>query len=452
MKSVQEQKAEAKKFRKVTTRSDLGKWEVQTNRDIVEELIKKQEQTRQQNLLPLRHERMATSPFHFYRGSAILQAHDLSTTPRTNFIVQACGDAHLSNFGLFASPERRIVFDINDFDETLPAPFEVDIKRLLASIEICGRYRGFDAAKCEEAVRDAAILYKQVIQEFSEMGNMEVWYKHLDIENVLASDPNLSVKSQAKHIKAAMDKAINKNSDRAIMKLTETVDGKLRIKSDPPVIVPIREMLKDEKELYDFNYNLKTAIDLYKESLAQDRAMLIDQFEPIELAHKVVGVGSVGQRAWIMVMMGRENGDPLVLQIKEAERSVLEEYYGKSIYSKCGRRVVEGQRAIQTAGDILLGYLRLPAFEGGFKDYYVRQLWDSKGSFDIEKMSDDGLHGLSSACAWVLAHAHAKTGNRHAIAGYIGKSEVFENAMVQYAKAYADQSEADYEVFLKKFR
>ena len=447
--SIKERKAQAKQYRKTTSRSDLGFWKVETNRTLVEELIKSQEKTRQWGLLPLRHERMATSPFHFFRGSAIVQAHDLAITPRTDFIVQACGDAHISNFGMFASPERRIVFDINDFDETLPAPFEVDIKRLVASIEICGRYRGFEASRREACVRDAASLYQHAMHDFSDMGNMEVWYKHLDIENALENDPHLSEKVQAKYIRNAMEKALNKNSDRAIMKLTETVDGKLRIKSDPPVIVPIRDMLSEEKELYNFNYNIRKALDLYKESLPIDRHRLIDQYEPLELAHKVVGVGSVGQRAWILVMMGRENGDPLVLQIKQAERSVLENYYGKSAYSKCGRRVVEGQHAIQTAGDILLGYLRLPDLPEGVNDYYVRQLWDSKGSFDIERMSDDGLQGLSCACAWTLAHAHAKTGDRHAIAAYLGKNDTFTEAMVSYAKAYADQNEADYETFLK---
>ena len=447
--TIKERKTAGKLYRKTTSRRDLGLWKVETNRAIVEELIKKQESTRQPGLLPLRHERMATSPFHFFRGSAILQAHDLATTPRTGFIVQACGDAHISNFGLFASPERRVVFDINDFDETLPAPFEVDIKRLVASIEICGRSRGFSKEKREAAVRDAASMYHQAMRDFSDMGNMEVWYKHMDLENVMENDPHFQNKKQLSIMKDAINKALGKNSERALSKLTETVDGKLQIKNNPPLVVPIRVMLNEEKEKYDFNYNIKKALDLYKETLPTDRRPLIDSYEPIELAHKVVGVGSVGQRAWILVMMGRENGDPLVLQIKQAERSVLEEYYGKSIYSKSGRRVVEGQRAMQTAGDILLGWLRLPGYEGVDHDYYVRQLWDAKGSFDIDNITENGYHGLSSACAWTLAHAHAKTGDRHSISGYLGKSDAFVDAMVSYAACYADQSEADYEVFLK---
>jgi hypothetical protein len=227
------------------------------------------------------------------------------------------------------------------------------------------------------------------------------------------------------------------------------VDGKIRIKSDPPLIVPFRELFGEEKELFEFRYNVRNALELYKETLPSERRRIIDQYEPLEMAHKVVGVGSVGRQAWILIMMGRENGDPLVLQIKEAEASVLEAYYGASIYEKCGQRVVEGQRAIQTAGDILLGWVRLDDPRGIRKDYYVRQLWDAKGSFDMETITLDMYRGLSLACAWSLAHAHAKTGDRHAIAAYLGKGDVFDNSMVSYASAYADQNEADYEMFLR---
>lgn len=449
MKTIEERRREGKKYRKTTSRKDLGIWNVEPKRELVKWMIQEQEETRLKELIPLRRERMAVSPFTFFRGSAIIQAYDLSQTPRTNFKVQACGDAHISNFGIFASPERRMVFDINDFDETLPAPFEVDIKRLVASIEIAGRDRNFTQEAREAAVRDAATFYQKTMLEFSEIGNMEVWYKHLDLENFIENDPHFTDESQLKIMQDAINKALAKNSERAIKKLTETVDGKIRIKSDPPIIVPIRDLIGEDKLRYNFNHNLPRAIEIYKESIPTDRQILIDQYEPIELAHKVVGVGSVGRQAWILVLMGRENGDPLVLQIKEAEHSVLEAFFGKSAYSKCGRRVVEGQRAIQTAGDILLGWLRIEAHDGQLKDYYVRQLWDSKGSFDLDKITPDGFRGLSSMCAWTLAHAHAKTGDRHAIAGYLGKGEAFANAMVSYAKCYADQTEADYEMFLK---
>ena len=449
MKTVEERKKEGKAYRKVTSRSTLGEWKVETGRPIVEELIRKQEETRLQPLISLRHERMAVSPFTFFRGAAILQAADLARTPGTYFVVQACGDAHISNFGIFASPERRIVFDINDFDETLPAPFEVDITRLLASVEICGRQRGFSKSKRQEAVSQAASLYRETMMEFSELGNMEVWYKHLDLESLMEKDPHFADKEQTEVLREVIGKAITKNSDKAVRKLTETVDGKLRIRSAPPLIVPIRDMPGKEKELYDFRHNLIRAIQVYRKSLSTDRRRLLDQYVPVELAHKVVGVGSVGLQAWMMVLMGRENADPLVLQIKQAQHSVLEEYYGASKYALCGQRVVEGQRMIQTAGDILLGWVRLEETEGKSCDYYVRQLWDAKGSFDLEKISERGYLGLSLLCAWTLAHAHAKTGDRHMIAGYLGKSDSFDRAMVRYAELYADQNEADYEMFLK---
>ncbi|MDO4803998.1 MAG: DUF2252 domain-containing protein [Lachnospiraceae bacterium] len=448
MKPVEERIQDAKAYRKSTSRSSLGAWEPQMNRPIVKQLLLEQEETRQKELIPIRRERMSVSPFTFFRGAAVIQAHDIASTPGTPFRVQACGDAHMSNFGIFASPERRLVFDINDFDETLPAPFEVDVKRLIASIEICGRCRGFTGEQSASAVHDAAAAYRQAMREYSDMGNLDVWYHHVDVEDLVEENADSMNKQQAKKVEEMREKVLAKNSDRAVRKLTETVDGRLRIKSDPPLIVPIREMLDSEKMLYDFKDIMK-AIELYKESLPAERRGLIDQYQPIELAHKVVGVGSVGRKAWILIMMGRDNGDPLVLQIKEAEQSVLEKYYGASAYAECGRRVVEGQRAIQTAGDILLGWLRLNFQNGSRHDYYVRQLWDAKGSFDLDAISFEGYHKLSMLCARTLAHAHAKTGDRHAIAAYLGKGEVFERAMARYAIAYADQNEADYEEFMK---
>ena len=449
MKSIEERKTAAKAYRKTTSRSDLGKWKIETKRPVVEELLLMQEKTRLRELIPIRRERMSVSPFSFFRGSAILQAHDLAASPGTCFRVQACGDAHISNFGIFASPERRLVFDINDFDETLPAPFEVDIKRLAASIEICGRQRGFTKEKRSEAVRDAAAFYRKSMAEFSEMGNLEVWYKHLDIESYLRESTLLSDKKQLREIRDTIRKSLSKTSERAVRKLTETVDGKLRIKSNPPLIVPVRDLTKEQKTLFDFHHDLRKAIDLYRKSLSVDRQILIDQYEPLEVAHKVVGVGSVGRKAWILILLGREDGDPLILQIKEAERSVLEAYYGLSTYRNYGQRVVKGQRAIQNCGDILLGWLRLKSSAGSNTDYYVRQLWDGKGSIDIESISSEGYHALSLMCAWTLAHAHAKTGDRHSIAGYLGKSDAFAEAMVKYAHLYADQNEADYNAFLK---
>ena len=449
MMTIEERKQEAKNYRKTTSRKALGQWTVKTERPEVEQLIRDQEQNRQKDLIPIRRERMSFSPFSFFRGSAAIQAYDLSASPGTPFRVQACGDAHISNFGIFASPERRLVFDINDFDETLPAPFETDVKRLFASIEICGRQRGMSKEKRADAVYSAAELYRLAMSDLSGKGNMEVWYEHIDLEALLEEKADDLDGKQKKRAESVMTKALLKNSERAVSKLTETVDGKLRIKSDPPLIVPVRDLIGEDKVRFDFHHNIRNALDLYKESLPSDRQHLIDQYEPLEMAHKVVGVGSVGRRAWILILMGRENGDPLVLQIKEADRSVLEAYYGASLYQKCGQRIVEGQRAIQNSGDILLGWVRLKTSSGGWRDYYVRQLWDAKYSFDLEMLEEDAFRALSRMCARTLAHAHAKTGDRHAIAGYLGNNDAFEEAMVKYAASYADQNEADYEMFLK---
>ena len=448
MRTIKERKKEGKEFRKSVSRSDLGLWEVKKNRPVVKELLVKQEETRVPQLIPERRKRMSVSPFTFFRGSAILQAHDLASMAGTGFRVQACGDAHIANFGIFASPERRLVFDINDFDETLPAPFEVDVKRLFASIEILGRDRGFSKKLRESAVYDAAELYRKTILEYSELGNMEVWYRHLDLERLLERYGDNIDPDQRKIVQDMLDKAQAKNSERAVKKLMETVDGKLRIKSEPPIIVPIRDMIKEERKLYDFHSNIGKALEMYKETLPEDRRKLISQYEPMEMAHKVVGVGSVGRRAWILVMKGRENGDPLVLQVKEAERSVLEEYYGYSNYQNSGQRVVEGQRAIQTAGDILLGWIQEKIPDERQIDYYVRQLWDAKGSIDLTTLKKEGYEPISQMCAWTLAHAHAKTGDRHTLAGYLGKSDEFSLAMVKYSKLYADQTEADYKEFM----
>ena len=448
METISERKQKAKEYRKTTSRSDLGIWKPKTGRKIVEELILSQEKTRVQKLIPIRRQRMAESPFTFFRGAAIIQAHDLAQTPKTPFYVQACGDAHISNFGIFASPERRMLFDINDFDETLPAPFEVDIKRLLASIEICGRDRKFPKDQREKVVYEAAQLYRETIHDFSKKGNMEVWYAHLDVENFLEKNKQLLEREEIDYINGVVRKALTKTSALAFEKLMETSDGQLRIKSNPPFVVPIRDLAGEEKTEFDFAVSIRKAIELYKESLPPERRKLIDQYEPLELAHKIVGVGSVGLQAWILAMTGNSEKDPLMLQIKEAKQSVLEEYYGASIYEKSGHRIVEGQRAIQTSGDILLGWLRLNTSEGRVRDFYVRQLWDAKGSFDLKNITPEGYYGLSLMCAWTLAKAHSKTGDRHAIAAYLGKNDRFEQAMVNYARAYADQNKADYEMFL----
>ena len=437
-----------KALRKQCRRESQGRWTVKSGRDDAVKIILDQEKGRIKDLLPVRHKRMAASAFAFYRAGAAVMAYDLSGLPDTGIMVQACGDAHISNFGMFRSPERKMVFDINDFDETLPGPWEWDLKRMLTSIEICGRDRGFTDKQRTKAVLTAARTYRESMRHFSESGNLDVWYEHMDLDYLYEKKINAIGKDEAQAIHDALGKAYLKNSDKAVSKLTEVVDGRLQIKSNPPVVVPVREMDQNDidKEL---RWLSRLRVE-YRMSLPRERRSLVDQYRTVDVARKVVGVGSVGTSDWIMVLEGRENGDYLVLQMKEATASVLEKYVGKSRFLEHGHRVVEGQRAIQTAGDIMLGWARKVYKNGAPEDYYVRQLWDGKGSVDLERVTPEQLEGVSSMCAWVLAHAHAKTGDRHMIAGYLGKGDSFDRAMLEFAKSYADQNEADYRMFLKR--
>lgn len=440
--------AQGKEKRKTCPRFQHEKWLIETKRKDSVSLIFEQEKDRVQELIPIRHKRMQASPFAFFRGAAIIMANDLAKTPTTNLKVQACGDAHIANFGVFASPERRLVFDINDFDETSIAPFEWDVKRLCASIEICARDRGFIESDRTQAIKSAIKAYCEAMNDYSKMGALDVYYDHMDLEKM--ADEFVTNKKTKKifnqsQIKKAMDKAITKNREKAMDQLTEYVDGQLRIISKPPLIVPFRELNPEHEEILKF---LELALQKYRLTLPKERRHLFDQYTFCDVARKVVGVGSVGTRAWIMVFSGVGEGDPLILQIKEANASVLEPYAGKSIFLEHGRRVIEGQRAIQTAGDILTGWMRLPDESGHLRDYYVRQLWDHKASLNLEKMSSEELIGYASLCGRTLAHAHAKTGNRHMIAGYLGTNDTFSDAITHFAKAYGDQNEIDYQTFL----
>lgn len=448
--SPEESREEGKALRKQYPRSQQGEWNVQKERKEAVNLIMDQEKDRLPDLIPIRHERMASSAFAFYRASAIVMASDLSHTPYTGITVQTCGDAHISNFGMFMTPERNLTFDINDFDETLPGPWEWDLKRLLTSVEICGRDHDFTKKQREKAVLSAARTYRESIRKFSEEGNLEVWYEHLNMEELYTGNKKSMGEEAASLVHHAMDKAFSKNNDKAVSRLTETVDGRLRIKSNPPLVVPLREMPEEERNEILSQMNLARVE--YRLSLPRERRSLIDQYEVIDIARKVVGVGSVGTKDWIMVLQGRENSDYLVLQIKEADESCLEHYIDKSMFVEHGRRVVEGQKAIQTAGDIMLGWARIRDANGKPEDYYLRQLWDGKGSIDLEKITPAGLTGVADLCAWVLAHAHAKTGNRHQIAGYLGKDDTFDKAMLNFAQKYGDQNEEDYRMFLKTMK
>ena len=447
--NTDEARNSGKKLRKTCKRSSHGDWKYTKDRDHIIDLLKEQERTRIQELIPVRHERMSVSPFAFYRGAAVIMADDLSHTPRTGITVQACGDAHIANFGVFASPERRLVFDINDFDETLPGPWEWDVKRLISSIEICGRDRGFSKNDRADAILTAASTYRQTMMQFSETGNLAMWYDHIDLEKMYRLHEDELGKRKAKNIRRAAAKTLSKNNERAFAKLTEVVDERIQIKSIPPLIVPLREIQSygDRNRARDTERIIKDALQSYRRSLPRERRILIDRYRVVDIARKVVGVGSVGNRSLIVVMEGVSEKDPLVLQVKEANASVLENYLGKSSFAEHGRRVIEGQRAIQTASDILLGWATIREADGAQRDYYVRQLWDSKASLNLDKVSLNELSAVASMCAWTLAHAHAKTGDRHGIAGYLGKGDAFDEAMLRFARAYADQNERDYEVF-----
>ena len=447
-----------KELRASVPRESHAEWAPPLDRPDPVELLRSQGESRVQALLPLRYERMSVSAFTFYRGGALIMASDLSNTPTTGIRVQLCGDAHISNFGLFSSPERRTVFDINDFDETLPGPWEWDVKRLAASVEICGRDNGFTKKQRKAAVIACVQGYRETMRAFADMGNLDVWYTHLDIDTLRQSVSTSISEQDTKTADKIIGKAKAKNSVRAVQKLTEIVDGKLRIISDPPVIVPIRDLVANKAgdeaaERFDegvLEHLMRGILAEYRSSITPDKRNLIDSYTAVDMAHKVVGVGSVGTRAWIIVMRGADEHDPLVLQVKEAQDSVLERFVGKSEYKQHGERVVAGQRAMQTASDMLLGWCALPDVATKTKKhYYVRQLWDGKGSIDLEKLGPDDLKVLSSACGATLAHAHARTGDRFAIASYLGKSDKFDKAITQFAASYADQNELDYARFME---
>jgi len=434
--------AAGKAARARAPRSAHGDWEPAPDRADPVAILTAQESTRVPELVPLRHARMAASPFAFFRGAAAVMAADLAPTPDSGLRVQACGDAHLSNFGVFAAPDRRLVFDLNDFDETLPGPWEWDVKRLAASFEIAGRERGFKRRERSAAVLAAATSYREAMREFSSLRNLELWYARLDVETAIArveaEDPTAT-----KRLRKSVAKAHAKNNLRALERLTRVVDGELRIVSDPPLIVPAGELLP-EADAADLERTLLAVVAAYRETLQADRGHLLDGYRFRDLARKVVGVGSVGTRAWVLLMTGADDGDPLFLQAKEAEASVLEPYVGASRFRNHGRRVVEGQRLMQAASDIFLGWCPATGVDGRERDFYVRQLWDGKRSIDVETLGPRALGIYARLCGWTLARAHARSGDRVAIAAYLGGGESFDRAIAEFAERYADQNERDH--------
>ncbi len=441
--SPAERAAAGKAARAATPRSSHGEWEPAADRADPVDVLERQAGSRVGKLVPLRYGRMLVSPFTFYRGAAALMAADLAGTPQSGLESQLCGDAHLSNFGAFGSPERRLVFDLNDFDETLPGPWEWDVKRLVASFSLAGRDRGCGDGERTRIVLAAASEYRETMRRLAQMGNLESWYQQLDAESIAARWAKVVSGKQRKAFERNVAKARAKDSDRAASKLTEEVDGRLRIVSEPPLIVPLSE-LAEEAPGVDFEALLRQLLSGYRDTLAVERRAVLDSYRLVDVAFKVVGVGSVGTRAWIGLMLGRDERDPLFLQVKEAQRSVLEPYTAPSAFDHQGERVVHGQRMMQASGDVLLGWVGGPGIDGEPRDFYVRQLWDWKGSAQVEAMDARGLTAYAEICGMTLAHAHARGGDRVAIAAYLGGGDTFDRAMAEFAEVYADQSERDY--------
>jgi uncharacterized protein (DUF2252 family) len=463
--SLEERQARGKEARHETPVSAHDGWEPAAGRPDPVKLLEEQNTTREPDLVPVRHGRMMVSPFTFYRGSAKIMSTDLAGTPTAGLNVQLCGDAHLSNFGLFASPERTLLFDVNDFDETLPGPFEYDVKRLAASFTIAARHNGFSKGATREITMTCVAAYREAMASFAGMRTMDLWYARLDEDELqttmrqaarqLARKQAAKGKKGAKEAKEATkmenrgmkiaQKAHTRDSLQALSKLGEMADGQYRIVSMPPVVVPFRDL----HEMYGLTPGkLQEIISLqfreYRATLQADRRQLLERFEIVDMARKVVGVGSVGTRAFITLLQGRDEGDPLFLQIKEATASVLEDHLPKSRYRQPGERVVQGQRVMQASSDIFLGWSK--GYEAN-RYFYWRQLRDMKGSAEVETMLPDGLTFYARICGWTLARAHARSGDAAAIAAYLGTGDRFDTSITDFSQRYADQNEQDYQAF-----
>jgi uncharacterized protein (DUF2252 family) len=473
--SVDERRSKGKEARDHAAPSTHKGWAPAADRPDPVALLEEQNATREQDLVPVRHGRMMVSPFTFYRGAAKIMAADLEHTPRAGLTVQLCGDAHLSNFGVFASPERQLLFDLNDFDETLPGPFEYDVKRMSASFTIAARNNGFSKAEAHDATLSSVAAYRTTMAEFAEMSTMEIWYAHLSEQQLWAAIEEFAgsekaktqndkkskgkkattsakpeLKDEVKRAKKAAEKARTRGSLQALSKLAELVDGRYRIVSQPPIVVPMRDLegvygLSAEQ----FEHVIPEQFRAYRATLQDDRRHLLEKFQIVDMARKVVGVGSVGTRAFIVLLQGRDQDDPLFLQVKGASASVLEDHLPKSRYRQPGERVVQGQRMMQAASDIFLGWTK------GVQDnrfMYWRQLRDMKGSAMVEAMSPEALAIYARLCAWTLARAHARSGDPIAISAYLGKGDELDKSVTDFSDRYADQNERDYRAFIEAIR
>ena len=456
--SVKERRVLGKELRAQTPPSSHAGWKPAADRPDPVALLAEQDARREPDLVPVRHGRMLVSPFTFYRGAARIMAADLKDTPRAGLTTQLCGDAHLSNFGVFASPERTLLFDLNDFDETLPGPFEYDVARMAASFTIAARNNGFSKADAREVTSTSVAAYRSAMAAFAPMDTMDIWYAHLSEAELMAAIKTAesaqksrankkAAKAAAGRAKQIAAKAHTRDSLQALSKLAEVVDGKHRIVSQPPIVVPLRELDLSDYGLSsdELEHYIHAEFRAYRATLQSDRRHLLEKFEIVDVARKVVGVGSVGTRAFIVLLQGRDEEDPLFLQVKEATSSVLEDHLPKSRHQP-GSRVVHGQRMMQAASDIYLGWTK--GVQAG-RYLYWRQLRDMKGSVVVEAMAPLGLAFYARQCGWTLARAHARSGDPVAIAAYLGKSDAFEQSMTDFSERYADQNERDYEAFAK---
>jgi uncharacterized protein (DUF2252 family) len=442
--SVEQRAAKGKTARAALPRGSHAEWSPGQRTYQPLDLLAEQAETRVPELVPIRYGRMAASQFAYYRGAALPMAADLATMPRSGLTVQLCGDAHLSNFGGFASPEREMLFDLNDFDETLPGPFEWDVKRLAASVEVAGRSRGFDAATTRNIVAGGVQSYREAIRAFAPMPNLQVWYARLDVAEMIQRWGGSVGKRNLEDAERNVARAQSKDHLKARAKLTRPVNGSLRFLSDPPLMVPIDELFADV-DAKRVQESVHEAIRSYRRTLPGDRRHLLESYQFLDLARKVVGVGSVGTRAWVALFTGRDTQDTLFLQVKEAEPSVMERFVGKSVFANSGQRVVEGQRLMQAASDVFLGWQRVTeGYDGRPHDYYLRQLWDWKFSANVDAMAPEVLSAYARMCGWTLARAHARSGDAVAIGSYLGGSDVFDRALADFAHSYADQNESDH--------